>query len=148
MADKKKKAKDKGAPFSSISGAFDAANDATMALGPLTGLAREDFIGAIGLMLRQTAANPDKAFKAAGTFSEDVIQIMTGKSDLAPDAKDKRFMDPAWQFNPFFKAGAQYFLAVQKGREKLHRRFRIGRAGTRPRELYFSDYHRCSGPDE
>ena len=118
MADKKKaekKAKGKGSAFSSISGAFDAANDATMALGPLTGLAREDFIGAIGLMLRQTAANPAKAFKATKNFSEDVIQIMTGKSDLAPDAKDKRFMDPAWQFNPFFKAGAQYFLAVQKG---------------------------------
>ena len=122
MADKKKankKPKDKGAkggsPFSGMQGAFDAANDATMALGPLTGLAREDFIGAIGLMLRQTAANPDKAFKATKNFSEDVIQILTGKSDLAPDAKDKRFMDPAWQFNPFFKAGAQYFLAVQKG---------------------------------
>ena len=126
MADKKKankkankKPKDKGArggsPFSGMQGAFDAANDATMALGPLTGLAREDFIGAIGLMLRQTASNPDKAFKATKNFSEDVIQILTGKSDLAPDAKDKRFMDPAWQFNPFFKAGAQYFLAVQKG---------------------------------
>ena len=24
-------------------------------------------------------------------------------------------MDPAWTFNPFFKAGAQYYLAVQKG---------------------------------
>ena len=118
MSDKKKaekKAKGKGSAFSSISGAFDAANDATMALGPLTGLAREDFIGAIGLMLRQTAANPAKAFNATKNFSEDVIQIMTGKSDLAPHAKDKRFMDPAWQFNPFFKAGAQYFLAVQKG---------------------------------
>ena len=117
MAEKKsgeKKAK-KGSAFTGMAGAFDAANDATMALGPLTGLAREDFIGAIGLMLRQTAANPDKAFKAAGAFSEDVIQILTGKSDLAPDAKDKRFMDPAWQFNPFFKAGAQYYLAVQKG---------------------------------
>ena len=122
MADKKKankKPKDKGdkggSPFRGMQGAFDAANDATMALGPLTGLAREDFIGAIGLMLRQTASNPDKAFKATKNFSEDVIQILTGKSDLAPDAKDKRFMDPAWQFNPFFKAGAQYFLAVQKG---------------------------------
>ena len=40
---------------------------------------------------------------------------MTGKSDLSPDPKDKRFMDPAWTFNPFFKAGAQYYLAVQKG---------------------------------
>ncbi len=96
-------------------GAFEAANDATMALGPLAGLAREDFVGAIGLLLRQTATNPGKALKASKTFSEDVVKIMTGKSDLSPDPKDKRFMDPAWAFNPFFKAGAQYFLAVQKG---------------------------------
>ena len=111
----KKKSQKKGAPFSGIAGAFDAANDATMALGPLAGLAREDFIGAIGLMLRQTATNPDKAWKATTNFSEDVVKIMTGKSDLAPDPKDKRFMDPAWTFNLFFKAGAQYYLAVQKG---------------------------------
>jgi polyhydroxyalkanoate synthase subunit PhaC len=96
-------------------GAFEAANDATMALGPLTGIAREDFAGAIALLLRETASNPDKAWKATADFSEDVVKIMTGQSDLAPDRKDKRFMDPAWQFNPFFKAGAQYFLAVQKG---------------------------------
>jgi polyhydroxyalkanoate synthase len=115
MAKKEKGEKKKGAPFSGMQGAFDAANDATMALGPLAGLAREDFAGAIGLMLRETATNPDKAFKAAGGFSEDVIKIMTGQSDLSPDPKDKRFMDPAWTFNPFFKAGAQYYLAVQKG---------------------------------
>ncbi len=96
-------------------GAFDGAKDATMALGPLAGLAREDFVGAIGLLLRQTAANPAKALNATKNFSEDVVKIMTGKSDLSPDPKDKRFMDLAWAFNPFFKAGAQYFLAVQKG---------------------------------
>ncbi len=96
-------------------GAFDAANDATMALGPLAGVAREDFAGAVAVMLRQTAANPQSAFKAMSGLGEDAVKIMTGKSDLAPDPKDKRFMDPAWSFNPFFKAGAQYYLAVQKG---------------------------------
>ncbi|MDC0887114.1 hypothetical protein OAS19_04925 [Altererythrobacter sp.] len=40
---------------------------------------------------------------------------MTGRSDLSPEAKDKRFRDPAWQFNPFMRAGMQYYLAVQKG---------------------------------
>ncbi len=95
-------------------GAFDAANDATMALGPITGLAREDFMGAIGLMLRQTASNPDKAFNASKDFGEEVVKIMTGKSEIAPDPKDKRFMDPAWKHNPFFKAGAQYYLAAQQ----------------------------------
>ncbi len=114
MASKKngsKPNKDAGLGF----GAFDAANEATMALGPLAGLAREDFVGAIGLLLRQTASNPDKVYKATSNFSEDVVKILTGKSEIAPDPKDKRFMDPAWRFNPFFKAGAQYYLAVQKG---------------------------------
>jgi polyhydroxyalkanoate synthase subunit PhaC len=99
-------------------GGFDAANDANMALGalgPMAGIAREDFAGAIALLLRETASNPQKAFKAGADFNEDVVKIMTGQSDLAPDPKDKRFMDPAWRFNPFFKAGAQYYLAIQKG---------------------------------
>ncbi len=98
-----------------IEDGFGAIKDATTALGPLTGLAREDFVGAVALLLRQTATNPDKNFKAMQSFSEDLVKIMTGKSDLAPHAKDKRFMDPAWMFNPFYKAGAQYYLAVQKG---------------------------------
>lgn len=94
---------------------FDTIKGATTALGPMTGLAREDFMGAVALLLRQTATNPDKNIKAMKGFSDDLVKIITGKSDLAPDAKDKRFMDPAWMFNPFYKAGAQYYLAVQKG---------------------------------
>ena len=48
-------------------------------------------------------------------FSEDVVKIVTMKTDLAPDPKDKRFLDKTWQTNPFYKAGMQYYLAVQKG---------------------------------
>lgn len=93
----------------------DEAAQSTTALGPLMGLAREDFIGAIGLLLRETASDPARTMRHAQAFSEDVVKIMMGQSELSPDPKDKRFMDPAWRFNPFFKAGAQYYLAVQKG---------------------------------
>lgn len=93
----------------------EEAAQSTMALGPLVGLAREDFVGAIALMLRQTAADPATTFKHMRGFSDDVVQIMTGKSELAPEPRDKRFKDPAFQYNPFMKAGMQYFLAVQKG---------------------------------
>ncbi len=91
------------------------AAQSTNALGPLIGVAREDFVGAVALLLRETASDPKRLMKHAQSMSEDMVKIMTGKSELAPDPKDKRFMDPAWQFNPFFKAGAQYYLAVQKG---------------------------------
>jgi len=91
------------------------AAQSTTALGPLVGLAREDFVGAIALLLRETASDPGRSLKHAQSFGEDVVKILTGKSDLAPDPKDKRFVDPAWRYNPFFRAGAQYYLAIQKG---------------------------------
>lgn len=91
------------------------AAQSTTALRPLLGLAREDFVGAVALLLRESASDPNRVLRHAQSVSEDMIKILTGKSDLAPHPKDKRFMDPAWQYNPFFRAGAQYYLAVQKG---------------------------------
>ncbi|SMQ74758.1 polyhydroxyalkanoate synthase [Altererythrobacter xiamenensis] len=91
------------------------AAQSTNALGPLIGVAREDFVGAVALLLRETASDPKRLMRHAKEMGEDMVKIMTGKSELAPDPKDKRFMDPAWQYNPFFRAGAQYYLAVQKG---------------------------------
>jgi polyhydroxyalkanoate synthase subunit PhaC len=91
------------------------AAQSTTALGPLVGLAREDFVGAVALLLRETASDPQRSLRHMQSFGEDVVQILSGKSELAPDPKDKRFKDPAWQYNPFFRAGAQYYLAIQKG---------------------------------
>lgn len=91
------------------------AAQATSALGPLVGLAREDFIGAVALLLRETTSDPQRLMRHTKNLGEDMVKIMTGKSDLAPDRKDKRFLDPAWQYNPFYRAGAQYYLAIQKG---------------------------------
>jgi polyhydroxyalkanoate synthase len=84
------------------------------ALSPLVGLAREDLIGAVGALLRETAMKPDKTFKHMQSLGEETVKIMTGKSELAPAARDKRFADPAWTYNPFYRAGVQYYLAVQK----------------------------------
>lgn len=89
--------------------------ESEMAISPLVGLVREDLIGAVGMMLRESAGKPMKALAHAQQFNEDVVKIMTGQSDLAPDPRDRRFADPAWAANPFYKAGMQYYLAVQKG---------------------------------
>lgn len=93
----------------------DEAAQYTSALGPLIGLTREDIFGAVAVMLRETASDPQRLMKHSRSMGEDMIKIMTGKSELAPNPKDKRFQDPAWQYNPFMRAGMQYYLAVQKG---------------------------------
>ncbi|WP_379546472.1 PHA/PHB synthase family protein [Qipengyuania sp. DSG2-2] len=93
----------------------DEAAQSTTALGPLIGLTREDIIGAVAVLLRETASDPQRLMRHSQEMGMDMIKIMTGKSELAPHPKDKRFMDPAWRYNPFMRAGAQYYLAVQKG---------------------------------
>ncbi len=93
----------------------DEAAQHTSALGPLVGLTREDILGAVAVLLRETASDPARLMRHSQAMGSDMIKIMTGKSELAPHPKDKRFMDPAWQYNPFMRAGAQYYLAVQKG---------------------------------
>jgi polyhydroxyalkanoate synthase subunit PhaC len=85
------------------------------ALNPLVGLAREDLMGAVSIMLRETAGNPAKTMKHMKLFADDVVKIVSNESELAPAPKDKRFLDAAWNANPFYKAGMQYYLAVQKG---------------------------------
>lgn len=84
-------------------------------LNPMVGLAREDLTAAVAMLLKQTAGKPDKLFKHWQLFNDDVVKIMTNKSELAPDPRDRRFGDPAWQANPFYKAGVQYYLAAQQG---------------------------------
>ncbi len=39
------------------------AAQATTALGPLVGLAREDFVGAVAMLLRETASDPARSHR-------------------------------------------------------------------------------------
>jgi len=87
----------------------------TMAMNPIVGLAREDLIGAVGVLLRETAGRPVKTFKHMKKLSGEVVRIVRNRSDLTPDPKDKRFKDPAFRSNPLYRAGMQYYLAVHKG---------------------------------
>jgi polyhydroxyalkanoate synthase subunit PhaC len=96
----------------------DEAAQNTSALGPLIGLTREDIFGAVAVLLRETASDPARLMRHGQAMGHDMLRIMTGQSELAPDPKDKRFRDPAWQYNPFMRAGMQYYLAVQKGAAK------------------------------
>ena len=93
----------------------DEAAQSTSALGPLIGLTREDILGAVAVLLRETAADPARLMRHSQAMGSEMVKIMTGSSELKPHPKDRRFMDPAWQYNPFMRAGAQYYLAVQKG---------------------------------
>lgn len=91
------------------------ATDNAGGLNPIVGVAREDLIGAVGVLLRETAGRPVKTIKHVAKFNGELVKILTGKSELEAGPKDKRFADPAWRYNPLYKGAMQYYLAVQKG---------------------------------
>lgn len=93
---------------------LEGADEGAVALNPMVGLAREDLVGAVTLMLRETVGRPQQAVQHLKSFASEVADIVMDKSDIAPDPRDKRFADAAWRTNPIYRAGMQYYLASQK----------------------------------
>jgi len=94
------------------------AAQSTTALNPLMGgINRQELLGAVAMMLRSSVTNPVTTAKAARKIVSENTQILLGKSKREADKKDRRFKDPAWEHNPFYKRGMQAFLATQ---EHLH----------------------------
>jgi len=48
---------------------------------------------------------------------QEWIRITFGQADLAPDPKDRRFSDPAWEENPLYRRAAQRWLAWRRSLE-------------------------------
>ena len=44
----------------------------------------------------------------------EITRIASGESTIQPDARDKRFDDPVWQSNPFYKTMLQSYLLWQR----------------------------------
>ncbi|HRK66514.1 MAG TPA: class II poly(R)-hydroxyalkanoic acid synthase, partial [Hyphomonas sp.] len=94
------------------------AAQSTTALNPLLGgFNRQELLGAVAMMLRSTMTNPVTTAKTARKIAAENVEIILGKSTREADKKDRRFKDPAWVHNPFYKRGMQAYLATQ---EHLH----------------------------
>jgi polyhydroxyalkanoate synthase len=91
------------------------AAQSTTALNPLLGgFNRQELLGAVAMMLRSTVTNPVTTAKAARRIAAENVEIILGKSAREADKKDRRFKDPAWEHNPFYKRGMQAYLATQE----------------------------------
>ncbi|MEL6244200.1 MAG: alpha/beta fold hydrolase [Pseudomonadota bacterium] len=90
------------------------AADTPTALNPLLGgVNRQELLGAVAMMLRRSTIQPMATAKFARNMTKENIDILMGKSERAADPKDRRFKDPAWTHNPFYKRGLQMYLAMQ-----------------------------------
>ena len=67
----------------------------TLAANPLVGVRLEDILDSARLLVGQMLSSPGLAAREYLRFLGELGRIATGRSELAPDAKDKRFADSA-----------------------------------------------------
>jgi polyhydroxyalkanoate synthase len=67
----------------------------------------------------KVAARPDRVARRAGDFTREAARIAAGSSEVGPARGDRRFADPAWQKNWFFRRLAQTYLALGASAEGL-----------------------------
>ncbi len=79
-------------------------------LTPLVGLQGADIFGVSQQVVEQAVKQPPLVLKHYTNFLMEMSRVLTGQSKVAPDAKDKRFADPMWQTNPFYRIGLQTYL--------------------------------------
>ncbi|HJZ45910.1 MAG TPA: alpha/beta fold hydrolase, partial [Roseiflexaceae bacterium] len=90
------------------------AADGALGLSPLVGFTGADIRAGLQQLASKAWNNPRLALKHSAGFLGEVGRVLSGTSTVAPDPKDRRFGDPAWQTNRLYGATLQTYLAWQQ----------------------------------
>ncbi len=87
--------------------------------GMMGGVPGSDLFAAGQHMALAAMKQPWAAMQQSAAVMDEMMRIATGRSEIAPDAKDKRFADPAWTSNPMYKAYMQTYLLWRQSLNNL-----------------------------
>lgn len=102
------------------------ASENTLAPNPLIGLRAADFAEATQSLLKLAKVSPGATVGSLAKYAKSLGEIVQGRSELAPDAKDRRFADPAWQGNFVYKRLMQNYLLTHNEFNSLIAGSRLG----------------------
>jgi polyhydroxyalkanoate synthase len=77
----------------------ETAARSTLAVNPLIGIRAADFAGAAKALAGAAVREPVRAARHLGRYAKALGNAARGAAGAAPDPKDRRFADPAWQSN-------------------------------------------------
>ena len=124
----------------------EQAAEHTLAANPLVGVRGQDIFDSVSTLLGKMVSSPAVAARQYLSFLGELGRILTGGSELVPDAKDKRFADPAWKESFPYRArlsgNSPGKVALREnfrdtgihrcGKDRVTDRGRAARARTRP----------------
>jgi polyhydroxyalkanoate synthase len=90
--------------------AFDRDDPPVLGANPFVGLTRRQVGAALGRLLGRVAFEPGVVVTGGLEAARQLLGVARGRHDLSPDPSDKRFVDPAWASNPFYRRLLQAYL--------------------------------------
>ena len=111
-----------------LSGLVERASESTLAPNPLIGLRAADFAEATQSLFKLATVSPGETVGSLAKYTKALGQIAQGTSELAPEPKDRRFADPAWQSNFAYKRLMQNYLLTHN---EFHRLIADSKLGER-----------------
>src|SRR5271163_4316 len=93
--------------------------NAILGANPFVGLDATQVLGTLTKVLGQLVSDPANVAARALQLALEVGQIAGGSSALAPEAVDRRFVDPAWSEHPVFRRLMQSYLAWRSAMHDL-----------------------------
>ncbi|HHI88515.1 MAG TPA: alpha/beta fold hydrolase [Hellea balneolensis] len=87
------------------------------AVNSMIGIRRAELIKSLGVLAGHALRQPKPLAKNLAGYGKELVEIVKGKSELAPDRRDRRFQDPTWRYNRLYKMGLQSWIAMRKGFE-------------------------------
>jgi polyhydroxyalkanoate synthase subunit PhaC len=89
---------------------FDSADPLVLGANPLVGLSRPQIAAALGRLLQRVVVEPGVVTAGGLDAIRQLIEVLVGRSDVAPEPRDKRFLAPAWSENPVYRRLLQAYL--------------------------------------
>jgi polyhydroxyalkanoate synthase subunit PhaC len=89
---------------------FDRDDPPVLGANPFVGLTRRQVGAALGRLLGRVAFEPGVVVTGGLDAARQLVGVARGRNDLAPDPSDKRFADPAWATNPYYRRLLQAYL--------------------------------------
>ena len=90
--------------------AFDPSDPPVLGANPFVGLTRRQLGAALGRLVGRVAIEPGAVVTGGVEAARQLGQVARGRSDVARAPADKRFADPAWSSNPFYRRLLQAYL--------------------------------------
>ena len=92
----------------------EMAAETTTAFSPIVGVHRSELVRSLGTVFKQAALDPLALGQHLLNYGRDIKDIIIGKSEYAPHAKDRRFQDLSWAMNPIYRRAMQGWMAMKQ----------------------------------